>query len=309
MTSLVITSPPFSQANSHPALVPLPLPSLLLDPLADWTSPAWCHQFSDIFKMAWLPQPRGPTYNAALKCFHKFCVQYSVTTRFRSRSTSFDALQHSWPTKVSPLRLGNHTSLQFAVCIQISLGLPDPREHSSLPILKRVQAGIYRARLLCGTPPRIRLPITTPVLAQIRRILDTSSNPRKVELWAITCTAFCLGELLLDARNTFNPTVDLAWGAIAVDNQENPQMLRIHLKKSKCDQFGVGSDIIVGRTGSMLCPVAAMLSFIAIRGDSPGLFFIDSDKRAFTKSQFVSEMRSILNMAGLPLCWLQLSNR
>ena len=138
-------------------------------------------------------------------------------------------------------------------------------------------------------------------------------NPRKVEHWAIAYTAFFgffrLGELLLDARNTFNPTVDLAWGDIAVDNQENPQMLRIHLKKSKCDQFGVGSDIIVGRTGSMLCPVAAMLSFIAIRGDSPGLFFIDSDKRAFTKSQFVSEMRSILNMAGPPLCWSQLSNR
>ena len=92
----------------------------------------------------------------------------------------------------------------------------------------------------------------------------------------------------------------LAWGDIAVDNQENPRMLQIHLKKSKCDQFGVGSDIIVGCTGSMLCPVAAMLSFIAIRGESSGPFFIDSDKRAVTKSQFVSEMCSILNMAGLP---------
>ena len=47
----------------------------------------------------------------------------------------------------------------------------------------------------------------------------------------------------------------------------------------------------------MLCPVTAMLSFIAIRGDSPGPFFIDSDKRAFTKSEFVSEMRNLLNMA------------
>ena len=62
----------------------------------------------------------------------------------------------------------------------------------------------------------------------------------------------------------------------------------------------MGSDIIVGHTGSMLCPVTATLSFITIRGNSPGPFFIDSDKRAFTKSQFVSEMHSILNMAGLP---------
>ena len=87
-----------------------------------------------------------------------------------------------------------------------------------------------------------------------------------------------MGELLLDARNAFNPTVDLAWGDIAVDNQENPQMLRIHLRSQSVDQFGVGSDIIVGRTGSMLC------RFITIHGNSPGPFFIDSDKRAFTKS-------------------------
>ena len=33
------------QANSHPGPVPLPLLNLLLDPLADWTSPAWRHQF------------------------------------------------------------------------------------------------------------------------------------------------------------------------------------------------------------------------------------------------------------------------
>ena len=56
----------------------------------------------------------------------------------------------------------------------------------------------------------------------------------------------------------------------------------------------------MGHTGSSLCPVAAILSFITFRGDSPGPFFIDSDKRPFTKSQFISEIRSVLNMVGLP---------
>ena len=53
------------------------------------------------------------------------------------------------------------------------------------------------------------------MLSQIK-ILDTSSNPRKVVLWAIAGTAFfglfCLGERLMD----FNPAVNLAWGDIAV---------------------------------------------------------------------------------------------
>ena len=54
-------------------------------------------------------------------------------------------------------------------------------------------------------------------------------NPRKVVLWAIACTAFFgffgLGELLMDAKDAFNPAVNLAWGDVAVDNQENPQMI------------------------------------------------------------------------------------
>ncbi len=36
-------------------------------------------------------------------------------------------------------------------------------------------------------------------------------------------------------------------------------MIQIHLKKSKCDQFGMGADVIVGKTGNALCPVAAIL--------------------------------------------------
>ena len=50
-------------------------------------------------------------------------------------------------------------------------------------------------------------------------------------------------------KNALNHTVDLPWGDVAVDNQENPQMIWIPLKKLKCDQFGAGSDITVGHTG------------------------------------------------------------
>ena len=188
--------------------------------------------------------------------------------------------------------------------MQIALGLPDPRDHSSLPVLKRVQAGICRVRLLRGTPSRIRLPITAPVLDQMRRALDHSAHPNKVVLWAISCTAFFgffrLGELLPETAKSFRPAADLAWGDIAVDNPANPQMVRVHLKKSKCDQFGKGSDIILGRTGSLLCPVAALLGFMAVRGDGPGSFFLDSERRPITKAWFTSEVRQILNSIGLP---------
>ena len=71
--------------------------------------------------------------------------------------------------------------------MQISLGLPDPREESSLPVLKRVQAGISHARLLKGAPSRIRLPITIQLLGQIRTSLERSFTQRKV--YSGQCTA------------------------------------------------------------------------------------------------------------------------
>ena len=188
--------------------------------------------------------------------------------------------------------------------MQISLGLPDPRDRSSLPLLKRVQAGICRARMLKGIRASIRLPITAPVLDQIRRALDPSAHPNKVVLWAISCAAFFgffrLGGLLPETVNSFNPTTDLAWGDVAVDNPANPQMVRLHLKKSKCDQFGKGTDIILGRTGSPLCPVAALLGFMASRGDRPGPFFLDPEHGIVTKAWFTTQIRGILCSMGLP---------
>jgi len=150
--------------------------------------------------------------------------------------------------------------------MQISLGLPDPRDSSSLPMLKRIQAGIKRARLGAHTPPRIRLPITAPILEQIRTALDQSTLPQKTLFWKVAATAFYgffrLGELLLDSSVSFNPASSLAWDDVTTDNVTCPTMVKIHLKKSKCDQFGKGADIILGRNHTALCPVAAVLSFM-----------------------------------------------
>ena len=142
------------------------------------------------------------------------------------------------------------------------------------------------------------------MLAQIRGILFSSAVPERVTIWAIACVAFFgffrLGELLPESASSFNLATDLTWGDVAVDNQANPRMVRVHLKKSKCDQFGVGSNIILGRTGNVLCPVAAILQFIATRGGHPGPFFIDSSQRVITKQWFVGHIRNTLNTLGLP---------
>ena len=243
------------------------------------------------------------TYSAATKRFHTFCIQFNVLNPFPVSEQSLC----SFAAYLADQGLSPQTIRCYMSAIrnmQISLGLPDPSSQGSLPMLKRVQAGIRRAHLSKGSPPRIRLPITPTILEKIRISLDRSENPNKVVLWAISCTAFFgffrLGELLPHSAKEFRPTTDLAWGDVAVDDRSNPSMICIHLKKSKCDQFGAGADIIVGRTGSTICPVAAIVAFIALRGDKPGPFFLDSTGQSIAKDQFIQEIRNILNSLGIP---------
>ena len=188
--------------------------------------------------------------------------------------------------------------------IQISLGLPDPHEQSSLPRLKRVLAGIQRCRLQQGGTPRIRLPITAQTLSRMKDILLPSANQDKLVIWAIACSAFFgffrLGELLPSSMAEFNPATSLSWGDVAVDNHDYPRMVQFHLKRSKCDQFGAGSDVVVGVTGSPLCPVSAILAYITTRGSAPGPFFLDSRGKAALKPGFVAQIRSILSAIGIP---------
>ena len=184
-----------------------------------------------------------------MRRFHAFCVRYDIFNPFPVT----EQVLCSFAAFLADQGLAPQTGKTYLAAIrsmQISLGLPDPTDRSSLPILKRVWAGISRARLLKGSPPRVGLPITTQLLSQIRATLDKSSHPEKAALWTVCCMAFFgffrLGELLLDSPAGFNQRLHLAWGDVAVDDRANPRMVQIHLKQSKTDQFGKGFDIILG---------------------------------------------------------------
>ena len=192
-----------------------------------------------------------------MKRFHSFCGVYNIFTPFPVT----EQLLCSFAAFLADQGLAPQTVKSYlsAVCnSQISLGLPDPRDQSSLPILKRIQDGIARLRMLKGSPPQVRLPITAHILARIQQALAASSDPDKYLVWVVATTAFFgffrLGELL----------PDLAWGDVAVDNHTKPSMIQVHLKKSKTNQFGPGMDIILGFTGTPLCPVSAILQYIAV---------------------------------------------
>ena len=188
--------------------------------------------------------------------------------------------------------------------MQVSMGYPEPRANSSLPRLKLVLNGISRAKLPSAVNKRPRLPITASILHRMFTVLSTRPvSYDRTMLWAACSLCFFgffrAGEITIPSKSAFDQARHLAWEDVRVDDRAKPSMLCIHLKVSKCDQFGKGVDVFVGRTGRKLCPVASCLAYMACRGPTTGPFFRFQDGTPLTKGLFISKVRDLLSQASL----------
>ena len=245
------------------------------------------------------------TYQSALRRFGAFCSLYSILSPFPVS----EVMLCYYATYLACQRLAPQTIKTYLAAIrymQITLGLPEPREFSSLPRLRLVQTGIQRTHLQQNTtPPRVRLPIMPAILTRMKDHWSArAQEPDIVMLWAAACLRFFgffrSGEITIPSNNTFDEKVHLGWGDIAVDNPESPVALQVKLKRSKCDQFGQGVEIFIGRTRTPICPVAAVLAYIASRGAGNGPFFRFGSGLPLTKQKFTSHIRQVLQAIGLP---------
>ena len=87
-------------------------------------------------------------------------------------------------------------------------------------------------------------------MVRIGLALSSTSDPDKVLSWAIICTAFFgffrLGELRPSSPSEYNRHTHLSWGDVSVENRDSPSVVKIHLRKSKCDRFGKSIEWVGG---------------------------------------------------------------
>lgn len=181
--------------------------------------------------------------------------------------------------------------------------LPDPNI-GSMARLEQVLRGVKSFQSKQSPPPKPRLPITPDILLKLKKVWNKDpSNTDNIMLWAAVCLGFFgfmrAGEFTVPADNAYDPTAHLNTEDISVDSKANPSMARIKLKKSKTDPFRQGVDIYVGRTFGQLCPVAAILAYLAVRGPGTGPLFMFADGRFLTRDRFVTRVRGALTAAGL----------
>lgn len=159
-----------------------------------------------------------------------------------------------------------------------------------------------------GPKRKPRLPITPAILRELRGVWEKMTDSVKGHmLWAAACMCFFgflrSGEVVVPSAKGFDPEAHLCEGDVKVDSRANPSYLEVNIKASKTDVFRKGVTVVLGLSGTDLCPVAAILSYMTRpkpkTASHPSPFFVFGDGTPLTRDKFVRELRIALTAAGV----------
>lgn len=143
--------------------------------------------------------------------------------------------------------------------LHIAEGLEDPFK-APLHRLHYTLSGVIKTESERAGSKRVRLPITPPILRQMKTYWNkTALDSDTLMLWAACCLGFFgflrSAEMTVPSDSSFDPTVHLSYKDIAVDNPSSPSIVQVTIKQSKTDPFRKGISLFLGKTSTDLCPV------------------------------------------------------
>lgn len=230
------------------------------------------------------------TYRTGIVCWEKFCNWHSLCP--------YPASEHNLCLFIAYLsfhQYGSSTANTYlaAICYAHNL-LGLSLNCSSMPILQRTLSGLRHT----SPPTSSRLPITIPILHLLHQYFARSPLSLFDQhcIWSCCSLAFfgCfrIGEILpTPARNHI----------LTCDILLQPEMLQLHLRRSKTDKFADGTTIQLQPINSPLCPVKALLSYLPHRlARFPGgpIFILNSGE-PLTPCRFNSTIKSAVSHLGL----------
>ena len=188
--------------------------------------------------------------------------------------------------------------------LQISSGHSDPFAGVAWSHLDYVMRGIKKSEAEKGIQQKTRLPVTPVILHKLRDVWLSSATCTDAKMmWAACCLCYFgflrCGEMTVRSNQSYDKAVHLSVADIAVDDATSPSVLQVRIKESKTDPFRKGVCLFLGRTGSALCPVAAVVDYLCQRGMSPGPLFVFEDGRFLTRQRFVDAVIEALERAGV----------
>ena len=245
------------------------------------------------------------TYKAAVNRYTSFCVKYGISNAFPTNELILCRFVASLAQDgLAPSTVKSYLSgIRHA---QIMDGYPDIHMTDTMPRLKLLQSGVARDRAARGVQTKQRLPITVGLLRSMLNVWttldrDQAFNHTMLRAAATVCFFgfFRSGEITVPSRAACDSRYHLYWGDVAVEEGNPPAMIRVHLKRSKCDQLGRGVSVFIGRSGVFPCAVTEVMNYVRVRGPDPGPFFRFADGCPLTKAAFVARVKSALSASGI----------
>ena len=106
-------------------------------------------------------------------------------------------------------------------------------------------------------------------------------------------------EFTVPNLSTFSASLHLSVHDIAVNSSVALLSMRIRIKGFKTDPFRKGCFLHIGLGRHPLCAVQAMMSYLASRGDAPGLLFLFTTGQPLTRTSLTDWLRQILASAWI----------
>ena len=175
-----------------------------------------------------------------------------------------------------------------------------------LPVTASIMRSLKRSQAISGrgSSTRTRLPVTASIMRSLKHCWEAGgASFDKAMLWATACACFFgflrSGEATVPSSSAYDPAVHLSITDVSIDSGTAPTKVLLNIKASKTDPFRKGVTVWLGRTNRDICPVAAIISYIATRGLSPGPLFRFKDGTPLTRPRLVRELRAALSSEGI----------
>ena len=155
-----------------------------------------------------------------------------------------------------------------------------------------------------------RLPITPDLLKIIQYNLHNSSlvYEDKLMLWAAMLTAFFgflrISEYTATNKTLFDPELTLCYRDVKMLKYLQPKgvsrngvtNVELNIKSSKTDPFRMGISVRLAANDSMLCPVQALIEYMAFHPKRQGPLFMFQNKKFLTRRDINNALKSYLNV-------------
>ena len=141
-------------------------------------------------------------------------------------------------------------------------------------------------------------------MQNIKQVLaQAPADHDNILLWAACCLTFFgflrCSEFVVPSQAEYDPSTHFSLSDIAIDSTISPSMVQVTIKQSKTDPFRKGVTLSLAKTDKEICPVLAILPYLALRGSRPGPLFITEDQSFLTRPRFAEHLQDTLRQAGI----------